>query len=169
MSRRNVDLPLVAVVLMSVSGCFAEMRAARIDRERRIESARSATYRLPRKQVWSALYSLVAEGYQITRESESRGYLETEWRQDDADRKSKVEAETVGEDIIRVVIRVHTQTRSRSSRFDPQTFETIYGPWSDWSAAEPWTERKNELYVKLWKSLGGKLEESAVEALKIQK
>lgn len=169
MSRRTVGLLLLATAAPWVSGCFAEWSAARVDTRRKIETARSATYKLPRNQVWSALYSLVVEGYEIARERESRGYLETSWKQDRDDVRSKVDAEVVGEETSRVVIKVVKQGRSRSSRYDPQTFKTVHGPWSDWSDVGRWEKKEDELYVKLWEALGGKLEESAVEALKMQK
>jgi len=112
--------------------------------------ARSATYNLPKKRVWAALYALVVADYEIKRESESRGYIETDWRDDSDMRKSQLEAELVGDDTIRVVIKVQTQARSR--KFDWNQMKNVI---TEWSEVHRWTEKEDELYVKLWEQLQG--------------
>lgn len=167
MSKRGRWLSGVVALLVG-AGCLAQTQAVRTDRRQKTANARSATYSLPRNQVWSALYSAVAEGCSITRESESRGYLETSWKQEHSDRRWKVNAEVVGEGPVRIVIKVQMEKRSRPSTYNAKTGLIEYGEWSGWSAGANWTKKEDELYVKVWEALGGTLEHSAVDALQEQ-
>ncbi len=167
MSRRNGLLSGVVAVLVG-AGCLAQMQAERTDRMQKVANARATTYSLPRNQVWSALYSAIAEECNITRESESRGYLETAWKQESSSMRWKVDAEVVGEGAVRIVIKVLTEKRSRPGAYDAQLGRTVYGAWSDWATGSNWTRKENAFHVKVWGALGGKLEHSAVEALQQQ-
>ncbi len=155
--KRSTGLSLIAATFMLLGfGCLEspEVRAARLEQQRlmaqKARRARSATYNLPKNRVWAALYALVLADYEIKRESETRGYIETDWRDDSDMRKSQLEAEVVGDDTIRVVIKVQTQARSR--KFDWSQMKDVI---TEWSGVHRWTEKEDELYVKLWEQLQG--------------
>ena len=155
--KRSTGLSLIAATVIPLGfGCgeSPEVRAARLEQQRllseKVRRARSATYNLPKKRVWAPLYALVVADYEIKRESESRGYIETDWRDDSDMRKSQLNAEVVGDDTIRVVIKVQTQERSR--KFDWDQMKKVITAWTE---VHRWTEKEDELYVKLWEALQG--------------
>jgi uncharacterized lipoprotein len=98
------QLLVALVALAGLSGC-----AAMAAHQKKIDTARSACYQLPEPEVYKELYSVVAAEYKITRESESRGFIETDWKEEtigDTTYRRKAEAEVVGGSCVRVVIKL---------------------------------------------------------------
>lgn len=100
----------VAIALFAASAC-----AALAAQQKAVEAARSATYQMPPQDVYQETYALLSGSYAIAKESESRGYIETEWKEDaDLDgqpTRTRVTAEVLGEDRVRVVLRVTVEIK----------------------------------------------------------
>jgi len=115
---RVVPLLLGATLAVFSSGC-----AALAAQQKAVDDARAASYQLPPKEVYAETYAMLSAAYSIARESEQRGFIETEWKEstdyDDAPTRTRVSAEVLGEDHVRVVLRV-TVERKQGENWVPE-------------------------------------------------
>lgn len=133
---RPTNIIVITTVLSSLGALGCAGIAAH---QRRIEKARSACYRQPPATVYREVYGVLAADHKITRESERRGYVETDWaeRSDFQGRwKQKVNAEVLDGDCTRVVFRVEAQVWDEEA--------------SDWVGASDVRATENNLYLAVY-------------------
>lgn len=132
----KTHLLLSSLLLMAMaitSGC-----AAMAAQQKAVDTARAATYQVSPGDAYTETYALLSSSYAIAKESERRGFIETDWKED-ADyegipTRTKVTAEVLGEGQIRIVMRATVERK-------------VAGSW----AAEPddASSIEDELYVTL--------------------
>ena len=120
----------------------------------------NASYDKPQKDVWSALYTIVKNEYpNITKESESRGYIEA--KQDEQYFKSNLSAELLGDSPnLKVSISIIEYYKTPTS-YTPLTY-------SDWMPAETDTKRF-KLQMKLYEAINGDIDLPAQLKEKVDK
>jgi hypothetical protein len=104
------------VLLLALSLPFWACISA--ERQQAITEAQDACYTLSPSEGYQELYAFLSANYPIARESERRGFIETEWKEDRVwgltKIRTRISAEVVGERCIRFAIRGTTET------FDPK-------------------------------------------------
>ena len=109
---------LVCITFLA-TGCAA-MQA----RQQRIQAARGACYKVDPGTVYQETFSVVASQYQIARESERRGFIETEFlTTTDAygtQQSKKVHVEVIAGACTRMALRVEgLQLNTQTNQYDP--------------------------------------------------
>ncbi|MDD5531004.1 MAG: hypothetical protein PHX21_13385 [bacterium] len=111
-----------------LSGCATSQEE--IARQKQYQAdvykAKSIRYRCSHKEIWSAVYSIIAEKFQIVKESESRGYIESDWKTNDdwsnslagSHSREKVTADVLGDSIYRVTFRCPCQYKPKDGNWE---------------------------------------------------
>lgn len=125
---------LVGILLLSIGCPSKEEIARKKEYEADVYKARSIRYRCDYQEVWNAIFSIVAENYSIMRESESKGYIETDWKVSESwgyRHRRKVNVEVLGDSLYRVVIRCSHQSE-KGELIEGKILEYEYqGDWRD--------------------------------------
>ena len=118
-----------------------------------VNMAKSIRYRCSNKEVWSALYSVIAQEFPITKESETRGYIETDWKLIPADEPKNVRviAEILGDSLFRVIIRCPCRIKKvEIVRIGDSLRVHTSKDWSDVEDNRDWADK---LYYRLYDRL----------------
>jgi hypothetical protein len=124
----------IVVCAFLVTSCAAMQK-----RQQAIQAARNACYQQDPGTVYQETFAVLAGQYSIARESERRGFVETDWKEDadeyGTSRKTRVTAEITGDSCVRVALRLEGEA------LNAQTGE--WGPYTNARSAE------DELYLTI--------------------
>ena len=133
MKRTFLVIILVGSLLL-LCGCLSKEEIARRKAyDEDVYKARTIRYRCSYTEVWNALYSMIAEHFPIARESESRGYIESDWKiveNYNYRNRTKIKAEILGDSLFRVVIRCPCQ-REKGEKVKGKYEYKYTGDWKD--------------------------------------
>jgi uncharacterized lipoprotein len=91
-----IFLLLLVIFLIGCSAIVKDYKR----QQYKTDIARNATYLQPYEEIYTAVYSVISASiYKIARESESRGYIETEWIESSSEKSSsrrRILAEIIG-------------------------------------------------------------------------
>ncbi len=120
----------------------------------------NATYDKPQKEVWNALYTVIKDEYQnITKESESRGYIEA--KHEEQYFKSYISAEVLGESPnLKVSISIVEYYKIATS-YTPLTYSDLMLADTD--------NKRLKFQMKLFEAINGDIELPAQLKEKIDK
>lgn len=150
--KNFIPIFLVIIVSSTLTNCAAYQSMVRQSeiRKHKTAIARNARYNQKYQEIYSAVYSVISSKYDIARESESRGFIETEWERTSSSLsqlRKHITAEIIGrESPYRVTMRV--TRRSRSKRTDG---------WSTWKTRRDITT-ENALLIQVYELLNGRIE-----------
>ncbi len=150
--KNFIPLFLVIIASSTLTNCAAYQSMVRQSEIRKHKTyiARNARYNQKYQEIYSAVYSVISGKYNIARESESRGFIETEWERASSSlsqSRKRVTAEIIGrESPYRMTMRV--TRRSRSKRTDG---------WSPWTTKRD-IRTENRLLIEIYELLNGKID-----------
>ncbi|MDD5529818.1 MAG: hypothetical protein PHX21_07285 [bacterium] len=152
---------LVIGIVVSFLGCSSKLSQERTHKktyDNSVYKVRAALYRCPYKEVRNAVYSIVAEQFSITKETE--GHIEADYKPVNIQQRVRVIVEILGDSLYRVAIRCPCQKESKIMEKVPDTTKTSfhleYKAWKD-------TEDDTELADKFYYSLYDRLKEYEVK------
>lgn len=139
---------VLITLVLSLSGCAAIKRAQEAAKVRQaaVSEAKAACYPEPAVDVYNAVFSVVASHHSVARESESRGFIETEWRTDTGTGSSdqirvRFSVDIVGESCSRVVLKSERQLMPEGE--------------SDWQDAGRNVREEDDLYLEIHARISG--------------
>lgn len=147
-----ITMLLTIIASTTLTNCAAYENIVRQTeiRKHKAHVARNAKYDQRYKDVYSAVYSVTSGKYKFARESESRGFIETEWERTSSSlsqSRKHITAEIIGrESPYRVTMRV--TRRSRSKRTDG---------WSTWTTKRD-IRTENRLLIEIYELINGKID-----------
>ena len=150
--KSYITLFLIVVASITLTNCGAYKNAVRHSkiRNHKANIARYANYDNKYKDVYAAVYGVVASRYSIARESESRGFIETEWERSSSSlrqSRKRITAEIIGrEPPYRVTIQATRKSRSKKT-----------DGWSRWTTKRDF-RTEDRLLVQVFELLNGKID-----------
>ena len=150
--KSYINIFLIILASTTLTNCAAYKNAVRHSKikNHKANIARYANYDKKYKDVYSAVYGVVASRYSIARESESRGFIETEWERSSTSlrqSRKRITAEIIGrEPPYRVTIQATRKSRSKKT-----------DGWSRWTTKRDF-RTENRLLVQVYELLNGKID-----------
>jgi len=146
----------VSFCLFIFNGCVTSY----IDRSRILNdiddhknvTAKNASYSQPYEDVYGAMYSVISAKYNIARESESRGYIETDIKEVNKstyETREKITGEIIGRNPpYRVSFICDKEKRTRKEEG---------GLWTEWKKPTRDIKKENKLKIEVYERLTGKI------------